>query len=98
MAIIAIGVVKMLQAKEGGGAFAGIIFTLAGVWLQAEELNLIHIRLWQIWPVALVLFGGYLVWQGLTGNSSRPSPSSEAYAPPDVVNTASSGAVILPTR
>ena len=87
MAIIAIGVAKMLQAKEGGGAFAGIIFTLAGVWLQAEELDLIHIRLWQIWPVALLLFGGYLVWQGLTGNSSRPLPSSEAYAPPDVVNT-----------
>jgi hypothetical protein len=85
MAIIAIGVVKMLQAREGGGAFAGIVFTLAGVWLQAEELNLIHIRLWQIWPVALVLFGGYLVWQGLTGHSARPSPSPGTYAPPDVV-------------
>src|SRR6187397_1870870 len=84
-AIIAIGVVKMLQAREGGGAFAGIIFTLAGVWLQAEEFNLVHIRLWQIWPVALVLFGGYLVWQGLTGHSSRPSPPSGTYAPPDVV-------------
>ena len=85
MAIIAIGVVKMLQAREGGGAFAGIVFTLAGVWLQAEELDLIHIRLWQIWPVALVLFGGYLVWQGLTGHSARPSPSPGTYAPPDVV-------------
>ena len=98
MAIIAIGVAKMLQAKEGGGAFAGIIFTLAGVWLQAEELDLIHIRLWQIWPVALLLFGGYLVWQGLTGNSSRPLPSSEAYVPPDVVNTPPASVVILPAR
>jgi hypothetical protein len=85
LAIIAIGVVKMLQAREGGGAFAGILFTLAGVWLQAEELDLIHIRLWQIWPVALVLFGGYLVWQGLTGHSSRPSPAGATNAPPDVV-------------
>ena len=83
-AIIAIGVVKMLQAREGGGAFAGVIFTLAGVWLQAEEFNLVHIRLWQIWPVALVLFGGYLVWQGLTGNSTRPSPSPDTYTPPGV--------------
>jgi predicted membrane protein len=66
-ALIVIGVAKMLQAKDGGGAFAGLLFTLVGSWLQAEELNIIHIRLWQIWPLALVLFGGYLVWQGLAG-------------------------------
>ncbi len=78
-ALIAIGVVKMLQARDGGGAFAGLLFTLVGVWLQAEELNIIHIRLWQIWPLALVLFGGYLVWQGLAGREpGRPSPASGA--------------------
>ena len=71
-ALIAIGVLKMLQAKEGGGAFAGLLFTLVGVWLQAEELNIIHIRLWQVWPLALVLFGGYLVWQGLALREAPP--------------------------
>ena len=67
LALVLIGVPKMLQARDGGGAFAGLLFTLAGVWLQAEELDIIHIRIWQIWPLALVLFGGYLVWQGLAG-------------------------------
>ena len=79
-ALVAIGVAKMLQARDGGGAFAGLLFTLVGVWLQAEELNIIHIRLWQIWPLALVLFGGYLVWQGLAGPDRRrevPAVSSE---------------------
>jgi len=71
-ALIAIGVVKLLQARDGSGAFAGILFTLVGAWLQAEELDIIHIRLWQIWPLALVLFGGYLVWQGLAGRASQP--------------------------
>jgi predicted membrane protein len=75
LALVLIGVLKLLQAREGGGAFAGLLFTLAGVWLQAEELDLIHIRLWQIWPVALVLFGGYLVWQGL-------APRDKAIPPP----------------
>ena len=65
-ALIAIGVVKMLAARDGGGALAGLLFTLVGVWLQAEELDLIRIRLWQIWPLALVLVGGYLVWRGLS--------------------------------
>ena len=70
-ALIAIGVAKMLQARDGGGAFAGLLFTLVGSWLQAEELNIIHIRIWQIWPLALVLFGGYLVWQGLAAACAR---------------------------
>jgi predicted membrane protein len=79
LALIAIGVTKMLAARDGGGAFAGLIFTLVGVWLQGEELNLIHINLRNAWPVALVLFGGYLVWQGLM---NREMPRSPASAPP----------------
>ncbi len=72
-----------------------------GVWLQAEELNIIHIRLWQIWPVALVLFGAFLVWQGLGGRvppretavdapSFPPSfaPSEERASPPASVTDA----------
>ena len=44
------------------------------MWLQAEELNIIHIRLWDIWPLALVVFGGYLVWQGLAGRDAPREP------------------------
>jgi Domain of unknown function (DUF5668)/Cell wall-active antibiotics response 4TMS YvqF len=79
-ALIAIGVLKMLQAQDGGGAFAGLLFTLVGAWLQAEELDIIHIRLWQIWPLALVLFGAFLVWQGL-GGRGRPRESPVAVPP-----------------
>lgn len=82
-ALIAIGVVKMLQARDGGGAFAGVLFTLVGVWLQAEELDIIHIRLWQIWPLALVLFGGYLVWQGLTSRTPQPQAPAVAFPEPE---------------
>src|SRR5262249_9501170 len=77
MALVAIGVVKLLQAREGGGAVAGLIFALVGVWLQGEELGLIRIRMRDVWPLALVAFGAYLVWQGLTnrqcGRTKAPS-------------------------
>jgi predicted membrane protein len=79
-ALIAIGVLKMTQARDGGGAFAGLLFTLVGAWLQAEELDIIHIRLWQIWPLALVMFGAFLVWQGLVGRG-RPRESPVAKPP-----------------
>jgi hypothetical protein len=81
LALVLIGVIKLLQAREGGGVFAGLLFTLAGVWLQAEELDLIHIRLWQIWPLALVLFGGYLVWQGLAQRDKPISPPIDPIIP-----------------
>ena len=70
-AIIAIGVLKLLQARDSGGAFVGLVLTLVGGWLQAEELDIIHLSLRDVWPLGLILFGGYLVWQGLT---ARPQP------------------------
>jgi hypothetical protein len=73
MALIAIGVLKLLQAREGGGAFAGLLFAVVGVWLQGEELNLIHIRLRDVWPLGLVAFGAYLVYQGLATRQHGPS-------------------------
>jgi predicted membrane protein len=78
MALVAIGVTKMLAARDGGGAFAGLIFTLVGVWLQGEELNLIHINFRNVWPLVLVLFGGYLVWQGLANRETPRPPASSA--------------------
>jgi hypothetical protein len=82
-ALVAIGVIKLLQARDGGGAFAGLIFTIVGAWLQAEELDLLRINLFDLWPLALVLFGGYLVWQGLQPKAPppKPLPSNDPFAP-----------------
>jgi predicted membrane protein len=65
LAIVAVGLIKLIQAKEGGGAFAGLLITILGSWLLAEELDLINIDLRRVWPIGLVAFGAYLVWQGL---------------------------------
>jgi Cell wall-active antibiotics response 4TMS YvqF/Domain of unknown function (DUF5668) len=83
-ALIAVGVAKLLHAREGGGAFAGLLFMLAGVWLQGEELNIIHVRLQDIWPLGLVVLGGYLVWSALTSKpraSAGTTTSSDPFAP-----------------
>jgi hypothetical protein len=84
MTLIAIGVAKMLAAREGCGAFTGLMFTLVGVWFQGEELNLIHVSLRDVWPVGLVLFGGYLVWQGLGKRQARPPRVDPPPDPPQV--------------
>ena len=81
-ALIIIGILKLLQARDGGGAFVGLLLTLVGSWLQAEELDLIRISLRDVWPLGLVLFGGYLVWQGLQTRHAPPAPSVPAFPPP----------------
>ena len=80
-ALIIIGILKLLQARDGGGAFVGLLLTLVGSWLQAEELDLIRISLRDVWPLGLVLFGGYLVWQGLQ-TRTPPPPSAPPFPAP----------------
>jgi predicted membrane protein len=72
--LIAIGLLKLWQSQDGkGGAFAGFLFTVAGVWLLLEELALLRIHLEDLWPLFLVFFGAYLVWRGVSGRQRRPA-------------------------
>jgi predicted membrane protein len=84
LAIVAVGLIKLIQAKDGGGALTGLIITVLGSWLLAEELDLINIDLRHVWPVGLVLFGVYLVWQGLRPRTPKPvvmPPEPDPFAP-----------------
>jgi predicted membrane protein len=74
--ILAIGLVKLSQAQGGRGAIAGLIFTIAGLWLLLEETGLVRLSFFDMWPVVLVILGGYMVWQGLR---ARDQPAA---APP----------------
>jgi predicted membrane protein len=83
-AIVAVGLIKLIQAKEGGSAFAGLLITVLGSWLLGEELNLINIDLRRVWPIGLVAFGAYLVWQGLKPRKPQPlaiEPAPDPLAP-----------------
>jgi predicted membrane protein len=73
--LIAVGALKLWQSRDGyGGAIAGLIFTSAGLWLLLEELAVIRISFFDLWPLLLVFFGAYLVWQGATQHP-RPNPA-----------------------
>jgi len=79
VALIAIGAVKVWQSRDGmGGGFGGFLFLLAGTWLLLEQTTLVRISFVELWPALLVLFGGYLVWQGVAGR--RPRSPGDASA------------------
>ena len=66
-ALIVIGAMKMWQSRGGGGAFGGLLFIVAGVWLLLETVRVVTINFFDLWPLLLVLFGASLVWRGLRG-------------------------------
>jgi hypothetical protein len=37
------------------------------VWLLLESMAIVTVRLWDLWPMLLVLIGGSMVWRGMTG-------------------------------
>jgi predicted membrane protein len=70
--LIAIGLVKVWQSREGtGGSFGGLLFTFAGTWLLLEHTALVRISFVDLWPLLLVFFGLYLVWQGVAAGPRR---------------------------
>ena len=78
-ALIALGLLKISHARDGmGGSFAGFLFTLAGTWLLLEQTELVRLSFWDMWPILLVFFGGFLVWQGMSGPRRRRSGDSNA--------------------
>ena len=71
--LVALGLVKLWHARQcRGGSFSGILLTAIGTWMLLERTALVHLSFWDMWPTLLVLFGGFLVWQGLSGPRVRP--------------------------
>jgi predicted membrane protein len=70
-ALILVGVLKIWQARAGGGAFAGFLFVIAGAWLLLDAFRIVTISLVDLWPLLLVFFGASLVWRGVRGPSER---------------------------
>lgn len=88
--LIAVGGLKLWQARGGiGNAFGGLLLTLVGVWLLLEQTAVVRISFWELWPLLLVLFGGYLVWHGV----AAPRTHSEADTNSTVSALAMLGAV-----
>jgi predicted membrane protein len=67
--LVAIGSLKMYQASRGNrGWLSGAIFAGLGVWMLIERIVYVTIDARDVFPLALVTLGGYLVWRGFSGH------------------------------
>jgi predicted membrane protein len=65
--LIAIGVVHVAQARTASGVTGGAIWIFVGVVLLGNRLGFLHVRIWNYWPLLLVLVGGRIVMQAISG-------------------------------
>jgi predicted membrane protein len=77
LALVAIGLLKVWHSRDGRtSSFGGLVFTLVGMWLLLEQFAVIRISFQDMWPMLLVVFGAYLVWQGVSGRKRLPPTDS----------------------
>ena len=77
--LVALGLFKLSQShRRHSASFGGFVLTAIGTWLLLEQTDLIRVSVREMWPALLVLFGGFLVWQGLSGPRRRAAGDSNA--------------------
>lgn len=77
--LVAVGLLKLWQAREGRGWVGGLFLVALGSWMLLERMVYIRIDLRDVWPLLFVFFGGYMVWKGLGGARRPRSLDSNAH-------------------
>ena len=78
--LIAVGGMKLWHAmRHGQGWFGGIAFTSIGAWMLLNRIVYIRVDARDLWPILLVLVGGYMVWRGVGGGRRVRSGDSGAH-------------------
>jgi hypothetical protein len=65
--LILIGAAIMLQAQRAAGRVTGLFWMFIGTWLLLGNLGVLRLEFWDLWPVPLVMAGGFLIWQAIHG-------------------------------
>jgi hypothetical protein len=65
LALVAIGIGHIAQARTWAGYAGGLFWLVVGAWLLGDTLGIIDVNIWALWPLAVVLFGGWVLRNGV---------------------------------
>jgi predicted membrane protein len=77
--LILIGLAVMAQAQRAAGRVSGLVWIFIGVWLLLGNLGMVRLDLFDLWPIPIVLIGGYLVWQAIHGPDKPADRERESH-------------------
>ena len=79
LALIAIGLVRVGQARTAAGVAGGAIWIVVGSALLGDRLGFVHVNIWNYWPLLLVLVGGRIILQTMSPDApAQQGPNSGA--------------------
>lgn len=81
--LVAVGLARLVQANTWVAYAWDVALILAGLWWTGENIGLVSISIWRLWPLVLVLFGASIVRGAFTRRSSPCCPREQ----PDVEGT-----------
>ena len=70
--LVAIGVARMVQTGSWVGYGWSLAWIVAGLWLLGENIGLITISIWALWPLLLVLIGASIIWRAFSPPACCP--------------------------
>jgi predicted membrane protein len=77
LVILAIGLTNLLSARETPQRVFGGFLTAVGTLLLLGRWGFMHVHLWDLWPLALVVWGGLIAWRGWQGTTYHLSPATD---------------------
>jgi predicted membrane protein len=63
--LVGFGLLKVAQARYSEQRVGGAVLMAAGVLLLLRTLHVINLHMRQVWPIALVIGGGLLIWRSV---------------------------------
>ncbi|HSL23590.1 MAG TPA: DUF5668 domain-containing protein [Vicinamibacterales bacterium] len=78
--LILIGLAMALQAHRAAGRVAGFFWMFLGVWLLLGNLGVLRLEFFDLWPVPIVLAGGYLIWQSIRPDAPGPRDQDSTFS------------------
>ena len=80
-AFVAVGLAQFAQAQSAGRRLAGLLWIGIGGVMIANRLGWVSLRIWEYWPLLLVLIGARIFWQAFRGSATQPfSPDASTDA------------------
>jgi hypothetical protein len=80
--VMLVGVARLTGLAGPRHTMSGVLFTLFGAWMLANELGYIRISVFNLWPVLLIAAGGILVWKSMRHETAKEVPEEASYPKP----------------
>jgi len=76
--LLLVGIARLTGIGARRQPVAGTVFSIVGLVLLGNELELLNVRIWELWPVALIVVGSALVFRSVRGPAAAKADGSGA--------------------